>query len=114
MGDAFVDFLLARRSVRRFTDAPVTQEHLELATKAGQRAPTSSWIQGMTLINVEDPALKTQLCEIGQLCSLSLFSRLSHIYLSTLRVLVMSTLPAFPLLRIASGRPRRRQPAAEH
>ena len=55
--DRVVDSLAARRTVRRFTDAPVPAEHIQRAVATGQRASTSSWIQAFALLQISEPAL---------------------------------------------------------
>ena len=62
---ASVDFLGARRTVRKFKQgADVPKEAIRKAVEVGQRASTSSWIQGSSVISVEDEDLKSRLLAV--------------------------------------------------
>jgi nitroreductase len=50
-----------RVSVRRYTDAPVSDDHVQAILKAAFRAPTSSNIQSYSVVVVRDPETKAQL-----------------------------------------------------
>ena len=50
-----IDLLHAHRSIRRYTDAPVPDDHVVAAVRAGQAASTSSAVQACCLIQVTDP-----------------------------------------------------------
>lgn len=58
-----VDLLLAHSSVRQFQDRPVPQEVVETILKCTQRAPTSSYLQCYTIIQVEDKAKRQALMD---------------------------------------------------
>ncbi|MCH8552607.1 MAG: oxygen-insensitive NADPH nitroreductase [Natronospirillum sp.] len=51
------------RSIRKFTDEPVPQEHLEAYIRAGQAAATSSFIQATTVIQVNAQDQREQMAE---------------------------------------------------
>ena len=66
-GDALtsdlIEDLMARVSVRAYTDAPVEDALIDVALRAGFRAPTSSNIQSYSVIVVRDPETKAALAE---------------------------------------------------
>lgn len=55
--------LLGRKSVRVFTDNPITPEEESLILESAVNAPTAGNQQLYTIIKVTDPALKAQLAE---------------------------------------------------
>jgi len=57
--------LRSHRSVRKFTDQPVSQEILDELIKCGQAASTSSFIQACTVIQVENRDKREQLVELA-------------------------------------------------
>ncbi|GAA5233242.1 NADPH-dependent oxidoreductase [Verticiella sediminum] len=59
--NATLDVLMAHRSVRRFTDAPVSDETLATLVAAAQSASTSSNLQLWSVVAVRDPARKARL-----------------------------------------------------
>lgn len=59
-----ITHLLKHRSIRRFTDAPVPDAHIEAAVVAGQAASTSSARQAYHLLQVTDPAQRARLVEL--------------------------------------------------
>lgn len=60
-----LDLLLAHRSVRRFTDRPVTEAELEALVAAAQSAPTSSNLQPWSVVAVRDPQRKARLAALA-------------------------------------------------
>lgn len=60
-----LETLLSHRSVRRFTDEPVSEKALDLILEAAQRAPTSSNLQSYSIIVVDEPGIKEQICVMG-------------------------------------------------
>lgn len=58
-----ISLLMNHRSVRKYTDQPVSQEQLEAIVAAGQMASSSSNVQAYTVIAVTDPDLKNKLSE---------------------------------------------------
>lgn len=57
--------LLSHHSVRRFLDAPVSNEQLSSIVAAAQSAPTSSNLQVWSVIAVRDPSIKDRLSELA-------------------------------------------------
>lgn len=60
-----VDLLCTHRSIRRFTDEPIPDEHVRTAVAAGQMASTSSAVQAYCCIRVRDPESRAQLAELA-------------------------------------------------
>lgn len=60
-----LDVLLAHRSVRSFTDDPISTETIETIVAAAQSAPTSSNLQAWSVIAVRDPQRKTRLAALA-------------------------------------------------
>ncbi len=58
-----IDLLMKRKSVRAFTDQPVTDEEKEIILKAAMRAPTAGNMMLYTIVEVEDQKLKDRLAE---------------------------------------------------
>ncbi|MFB9313921.1 NADPH-dependent oxidoreductase [Nocardioides plantarum] len=56
---------LAHRSVRRFTDEDVSEEHVRALVAAAQSAPTSSNLQAWSVVAVRDPARKARLAALA-------------------------------------------------
>jgi len=56
---------LAHRSVRRFTDEDVSEEHLRALVAAAQSAPTSSNLQAWSVVSVRDRARKARLAALA-------------------------------------------------
>ncbi|HBS28077.1 MAG TPA: NADPH-dependent oxidoreductase [Phycisphaerales bacterium] len=59
-----IQTLLSHRSVRRYTDDPVPEEHIRSAVEAGQMASTSAAVQAYCLIRVRDPEHRRRLVEL--------------------------------------------------
>ncbi len=68
---------LNHRSIRKFTDQPISTEMLEAVIQAGQMASTSSFMQAVSVIRVTDPALRAQ---IRQICANAYQGKLGHHY----------------------------------
>jgi nitroreductase len=62
--DKTLDLLARHRSVRRYTDDPVPDEHVAAAAAAGQRASTSSAVEAYCCLRVRDPATRAKLVEL--------------------------------------------------
>ncbi|MCP4595138.1 oxygen-insensitive NADPH nitroreductase [Neptuniibacter sp.] len=58
-----IDLLKSHRSIRKFTDQPVTQEQVNLFVEAGQAAATSSFIQACSIVQVNDAEKRSSLAE---------------------------------------------------
>jgi nitroreductase len=54
-----------RRSIRRYTDESVSEEHLEMILEAGRQAPSGENAQPWRFIIVRDPATRKQLGAIA-------------------------------------------------
>lgn len=57
--------LLSHRSIRRFTDEPIPDEHITLAAQAGQMASTSSAVQAYCAIRVTDAAKRRAIADLA-------------------------------------------------
>lgn len=57
--------LLNHRSVRAFSPGPLAEGTREVLVAAAQSAPSSSNVQALSLISVEDPALRARLAAIA-------------------------------------------------
>jgi len=64
MNPAALDLLLAHRSIRRFAEGEVPDEHVRLAVRAGQQASTSSNVQAYSMLRLRDPAVLERLVEL--------------------------------------------------
>ncbi|MRT04063.1 oxygen-insensitive NADPH nitroreductase [Ewingella americana] len=58
-----IDLLRSHRSIRSFTDQPVSDEQREAIFGAAQSASTSSFLQCSSVIRITDPALREKLVE---------------------------------------------------
>lgn len=58
-----IELLRSHRSIRKFTNTPVTQDQINQFVLAGQAAATSSFIQACTVIQVNAPEKRTALAE---------------------------------------------------
>jgi len=56
-----IDILAQRRSIRKYSDIPVTDAHVDAVLGAALRAPTSSNVQAYSVVVVRDPAIKERL-----------------------------------------------------
>jgi len=56
-----IDVLAQRRSIRKYSDVPVTDAHVDAILGAALRAPTSSNVQAYSVVVVRDPAIKERL-----------------------------------------------------
>ncbi|WP_243296661.1 oxygen-insensitive NADPH nitroreductase [Bacillus litorisediminis] len=60
-----IETILRHRSVRKFTDQPLSRGQIELIVKSAQAASTSSYIQAYSIIGVTDPDKKQALAEVA-------------------------------------------------
>jgi len=58
-----IDLLMAHRTVRQFSERPVSPKIADAVLKCAQRAPTSSYLQAYTVIQVEDLSKRAALME---------------------------------------------------
>ena len=59
--NAVHELLNSHRSIRKFTDQPISDELLTTILRSGQAAATSSFLQGATVIRVRNPASREKL-----------------------------------------------------
>ncbi|WP_299315256.1 oxygen-insensitive NADPH nitroreductase [uncultured Halomonas sp.] len=60
-----IELLKSHRSIRKFTDQPVSRELLEELIRAGQGAATSSHVQAYTVIHVKRPENREKIAELA-------------------------------------------------
>ncbi len=60
-----IELLKSHRSIRKFTDQPVSRELLEELILAGQGAATSSHVQAYTVIHVKRPENRERIAELA-------------------------------------------------
>jgi iodotyrosine deiodinase len=65
-GQALLEELDGRRSVRFFSDAPVPRAAIELAIGAASTAPSGAHMQPWTFVAVSDPSLKARIREAAE------------------------------------------------
>ena len=65
MTNDVVQLLQSHRSIRKFTDEPVTDEMVEDIIRSGLSAATSSNLQGTTVIRVRDPEKRARIAEVA-------------------------------------------------
>lgn len=58
-----IHLLKAHRSIREYSDQPVTQDMVETLVAAGQCVSTSSFIQATTVIQISNQETRKKLCE---------------------------------------------------
>lgn len=59
-----IDLLLSHRSIRHFTDKPITQTQREAIIASAQAAASSSFLQCSSIVRVTDPQLRQQLVDM--------------------------------------------------
>jgi len=60
-----LELLSAHRSIRKFTDQPIEESLLHRILSAGQCAATSSFLQGVTIMRVQDPGKRERMAELA-------------------------------------------------
>lgn len=60
-----IELLKSHRSIRKFTDQPVSRELLEELVRAGQGAATSSHVQAYSVIHVKNPGNREKIAELA-------------------------------------------------
>jgi nitroreductase len=63
--EAVVKIIQDRRSIRQYTDEPVSEEHLEIILETARQAPSGENAQPWRFIIVKDPATRKQLGAIA-------------------------------------------------
>jgi nitroreductase len=63
--EAAIKIIQDRRSIREYTDEPVSEEHLEMILEAARQAPSGENAQPWRFIIVKDPATRKQLGAIA-------------------------------------------------
>lgn len=61
--NSVINTLLSHRSIRKFTDQPLTEAQIETLTKVAVAGSTSSFIQCTSIIRVRDPEKRQKLAE---------------------------------------------------
>ncbi len=56
--------IYAHRSIRKYSDKPVTESEVNLIIKAAQSAATSSFLQAYSIIDIRDKALRSKLRDL--------------------------------------------------
>ncbi|WP_416189993.1 oxygen-insensitive NADPH nitroreductase [Neisseria sp. CCUG17229] len=64
-----IETALAHRSIRKFTDEPISSEQLTAILNAGRAGSTSNFFQSTHIIRVTDPEVRTQIRDIGRALS---------------------------------------------
>ncbi|WP_038316092.1 nitroreductase family protein, partial [Kingella kingae] len=54
----------AHRSIRKFSDEPISAEMFDAIIHAGQMASTSSFMQAVSIVRVTDRAIRAQIREV--------------------------------------------------
>ena len=60
-----IELLCAHRSIRHFTDEPITDAQREAIIASAQAASTSSFLQCSSIIRITDPAMREQLVTLA-------------------------------------------------
>jgi len=60
---SLIDLIRSRRSIRSFTDQPVSSEAITQCLEAARLAPSACNAQPWTFVVADDPAVKTQLAD---------------------------------------------------
>ncbi|MDP2547332.1 oxygen-insensitive NADPH nitroreductase [Oceanobacter sp. 4_MG-2023] len=63
--NAVIDLLKSHRSIRKFTDQPISDELLQTLVEAGQAAATSNHVQAYAIVRVVDRANREQLVTLS-------------------------------------------------
>ena len=63
--EAILDFLKGRRSIRKFQDKPVTDEHIEMILEAGRWAPSASNRQPWEFLVVKNQEILKKISKTG-------------------------------------------------
>lgn len=60
-----IELMHNHRSIRKYTDKPIEEDKFRAIIEAGQMAPSSSFIQGYTIIRVKDKENRKKLAKLG-------------------------------------------------
>lgn len=60
-----IDLLKSHRSIRKFTDQPITAELFADLLSAGQAAATSSFLQGATVVRIKKPETRSAIAKLA-------------------------------------------------
>ncbi|MDF2565568.1 MAG: NADPH-dependent oxidoreductase [Massilibacillus sp.] len=60
-----IQLLFNHRSIRGFSNENIPQEKIDLLIQAAQHAPTNSFLQQYSIIDITDEKKKKSLAEIG-------------------------------------------------
>ncbi|KAA0214672.1 MAG: NADPH-dependent oxidoreductase [Leptolyngbya sp. PLA3] len=60
-----IKLLLSHRSIRRFADQVIPEQHVEACVRAGQMASTSSAVQAYACIRIKDPGRRRALADLA-------------------------------------------------
>lgn len=64
-----LDTALSHRSIRKFTEQPITEEQFAAILEAGRASSTSNFFQCTHIIRVRDPQVRNQLRALGRVLS---------------------------------------------
>ena len=59
-----IEILMAHKTIRKFTDKPINRNTLKTLIKAGQAAASSSFLQAVSIIRVQDMSIRNQLAAV--------------------------------------------------
>ncbi|MGL5121949.1 MAG: nitroreductase family protein, partial [Plesiomonas shigelloides] len=60
-----IDLICSHRSIRQFTDRPISSEQLHAIIDSARAASSSSFLQLVSIIRITDPALRQQLVKLS-------------------------------------------------
>ncbi len=61
-----IETLLNHRSIRKYTDEPVSDDQIETIVKAAQSASTSSYVQAYSIIGIKEQERKKKIAELSK------------------------------------------------
>lgn len=59
------ELIKGHRSIRAYTEQPISAEHLDTILAAAQQAPSSSFLQAVTIIRITDKVLREQIMHLA-------------------------------------------------
>ena len=60
-----LETILSHRSIRKFTEQPISEELFQTLIQAGQQASTSNHLQCVSVIRVKDPVIRQHLSDVS-------------------------------------------------